>query len=365
MHSLTDFGWNQQRSDALRSLDGAPDQLPDGQLSVEAALGRVSRVDRGAASVLTSGGTIRARIPQRLLASQDADQVPTVGDWVVLAGDEIDRVVSRTSAVTRNVAGERTRAQVVAANVDVVFVVDDASQPPKSRRIERYLALAWESGALPVVLLNKADATADPDSVVEHARVISLGVEVHAVSARTGVGLDRLAEHLVPGRTAVLIGPSGVGKSSLVNALRGEATVVTQDIRSDGKGRHTTTYRELHRLPSGALLIDTPGLREVGLWASAEGLDRAYADVLDLEKLCQFRDCSHRTEPGCAVAAAIDAGDLDPARFASWVKLQREVARVQDRRAGWERARAGAALRARQRSYRAAVRDPTQDRRAR
>ncbi len=358
MLSLTDLGWNPQRSGALPSADGA-------RASAETALGRVSRVDRGAASVLTPAGTVRARIPNRLLATQDTGQIPTVGDWVVLAGDEIDRVLSRTSAVTRKVAGERTRAQVVAANVDVVFVVDDAGLPPKGRRLERYLALAWESGAVPVVLLNKADTTAEADSAVEHARVVSIGVDVHAVSARTGLGLPLLAEHLAPGRTVVLIGPSGVGKSSLVNAFRGEHAVTTQDVRADGKGRHTTTYRELHRLPSGALLIDTPGLREVGLWASEDGLDRAYADVVELETRCQFRDCAHRTEPGCAVAAAIDAGDLDPARFASWVKLQREVARVQDRRAGWERARAGAALRARQRSYRAAVRDPVRDRRAR
>jgi ribosome biogenesis GTPase len=203
-----------------------------------------------------------------------------------------------------------------------------------------------------VVLLNKADLSADPDSAVEHANAVALGVAVHAVSARTGAGLELLSEHLAPGRTVVLIGASGVGKSSLVNAFRGEDAVFTQDVRSDGKGRHTTTYRELHLLPSGALLIDTPGLREVGLWVNEDGLDRAYADIVDLAAQCQFRDCQHRTEPGCAVAAAIDAGALDPARFASWVKLQREVARVQDRRSGWERAQAGAQLRARQRSLR-------------
>lgn len=338
MLSLTELGWNPQRSGA--------------RVTADLVVGRVSRVDRGAASVLTQTGTTRARIPNRLLATQDTDLIPTVGDWVELAGEEIDRVLPRTSAVTRKVAGERTRAQVVAANVDVIFVVDDASAPPKSRRIERYLALAWESGATPVVLLNKADATEDANSAVEHANAVSLSVGVHAVSARTGAGLELLTEHLAPGRTIVLIGPSGVGKSSLVNAFRGEEAVFTQDIRSDGKGRHTTTYRELHRLPSGALLIDTPGLREVGLWATEDGLDRAYADIVDLEAQCRFRDCAHRTEPGCAVAAAIDAGVLDPARFASWVKLQREVARVQERRSGWERAQAGAQLRARQRSLR-------------
>lgn len=338
MLSLTDLGWNPQRFGAVGTAD--------------AVVGRVSRVDRGTASVLTQSGTTRARIPNRLLVTQDTDLIPAVGDWVVLEGEEIDRVLPRSGAVTRKVAGERTKAQVVAANVDVVFVVDDASAPPKGRRIERYLALAWESGATPVVLLNKADATEDADSAVEHAQAVALGVDVHAVSARTGTGLESLAAHLEPGRTIVLIGPSGVGKSSLVNALRGDGAVTTQDVRSDGKGRHTTSYRELHVLPSGALLIDTPGLREVGLWASEDGLDRAYADIVDLEAACQFRDCQHRTEPGCGVAAAIDAGALDPARFASWVKLQREVARVRDRRSGWERAQAGAQLRARQRSLR-------------
>ncbi|MEJ7773050.1 MAG: ribosome small subunit-dependent GTPase A [Geodermatophilaceae bacterium] len=336
MLTLTDLGWNPQRQAALPSA--------------EAPVGRVSRVDRGIASVLTPAGSMRLRIPNRVLATQDTDQLPTVGDWVLLAGAEIDRVLPRTSALTRKVAGVRTRAQVVAANMDVVFVVDDASAAPKARRIERYLALVWESGAVPVVLLNKADAAQDPLSAVEHARTVSLGVDVHAVSARTGKGLELLTEHLAPGRTVVLIGPSGVGKSSLVNAFRGEEAVFTQDVRSDGKGRHTTTYRELHRLLSGALLIDTPGLREVGLWASEGGLDQAYTDIVELEEQCQFRDCAHRTEPGCAVAAAIDAGRLDPARFASWRKLQREVARVRDRRAGWQRAQAGAQLRARQRS---------------
>lgn len=336
MLSLTELGW-----DPRRAVPGV----------AEACLGRVSRVDRGSVSVLTDEGQLRARVPQRLLSTQDTDQLPTVGDWVVLAGGEVDRVLPRSSAVTRKVAGERTKAQVVAANVDVVFVVDDASAPPKGRRIERYLALAWESGATPVVLLNKADLSVDPDSAVEHARAVALGVEVYAVSAHTGGGLDELSAHLCPGRTIVLIGPSGVGKSSLVNALGTAERVYTQEVRSDGKGRHTTTYRELHQLPSGALLIDTPGLREVGLWASEDGLDRAYADVVELAAQCQFRDCAHRTEPGCAVAAAIDAGVLDPARFASWVKLQREVARVNDRRTGWQRAQAGAQLRARQRSY--------------
>jgi ribosome biogenesis GTPase len=342
VHSLADLGWTAQRSAELPSADA------------DAVVGRVSRVDRGIASVLTADASLRVRIPNRLLATQDTDQIPTVGDWVLLAGNEIDRVLDRTSALTRKVAGERTRAQVVAANVDVVFVVDDASAAPKGRRIERYLALVWESGAVPVVVLNKADAAQDPDSAVEHARAVALGVDVYAVSARTGVGLESLGEHLTAGRTVVLVGPSGVGKSSLVNAFRGEDAMFTQDVRSDGKGRHTTAHRELHCLSSGALLIDTPGLREVGLWASEDGLERAYADVVELAVQCQFRDCAHRTEPGCAVAAAIDAGELDPARFGSWVKLQREVARVQDRRAGWERAQAGARLRAQQRSYRSA-----------
>lgn len=340
MQTLTDLGWNPRRPDAAGLADDV--------------LGRVARADRGWVSVLTTRGQLRARIPNRLLATQDTDRIPTVGDWVVLDGDELDRVLPRTGEITRKVAGERTRAQVVAANVDVVFVVDDPSAAPKGRRLDRYLALAWESGAQPVVLLNKSDATPDADSAVEHAREVCLGVQVHAVSARTGAGLDSLAPYLTPGRTVAMVGPSGVGKSSLVNAFGGQDAVPTQDVRSDGKGRHTTSHRELHRIPSGALLIDTPGLREVSLWATEDGLERAYADVVELETRCHFRDCAHRTEPGCAVAAAIDAGTLDPARFASWVKLQREVARVNDRRAGWQRAQAGAQLRARQRSYKVA-----------
>ena len=341
MHAVTDLselGWT----------PGRAAQLPAGS---EPA--RVSRVDRGRLSVLTADGESRVH-PGAALYDGTGLSGPAVGDWIAVRGELAVAVLPRTSAFVRTVAGRTSAAQVVAANLDTVLVVDSLSGEARLRRVERYLAVAWSSGATPVVVLTKADLCEDVAAVVEQVREDALGVDVLAVSSMTGEGLGSVRAVLGPGRTGAMVGPSGVGKSSLVNALFGDAIVQTGGIReSDGRGRHTTTARELHVLPGGGLLVDTPGMRELALYDDSEGVDTAYADVALLAADCRFRDCQHRSEPGCAVAAAIDDGRLDPARYNAWRTLQAEAHRQLLR----VDARARAAEKARLRSFHRAVRD--------
>ena len=341
MHAVTDLselGWT----------PGRAAQLPAGS---EPA--RVSRVDRGRLSVLTADGESRVH-PGAALYDGTGLSGPAVGDWIAVRGELAVAVLPRTSAFVRTVAGRTSAAQVVAANLDTVLVVDSLSGEARLRRVERYLAVAWSSGATPVVVLTKADLCEDVAAVVEQVREDALGVDVLAVSSMTGEGLGSVRAVLGPGRTGAMVGPSGVGKSSLVNALFGDAIVQTGGIReSDGRGRHTTTARELHVLPGGGLLVDTPGMRELALYDDSEGVDTAYADVALLAADCRFRDCQHRSEPGCAVAPAIYDGRLDPARYNAWRKLQAEAHRQLLR----VDARARAAEKARLRSFHRAVRD--------
>ncbi|SDF77024.1 ribosome biogenesis GTPase [Blastococcus aurantiacus] len=303
---------------------------------------RVVRVDRGRLGVLAGGGARRVHTSAGLFADPTAGG-PAVGDWVALRDELAVAVLPRTSAFVRTAAGRTSTAQVVAANLDVVLVVDALTADPRLRRVERYLAVAWSSGATPVVVLTKADLCDDVDAGVEAVREDALGVDVLAVSSWTGEGMDAVRALLRPGRTAAMVGPSGVGKSSLLNALAGETVAGTREIREDGRGRHTTTARELHLLPGGALLVDTPGMRELALHDDAAGVEATYADVARLAADCRFRDCHHAGEPGCAVAAAIDEGRLDPARFRGWRKLQaeahRQLLRVDARARAEERAR--------------------------
>lgn len=286
-------------------------------------VGRVSRVDLGVCTILTDQGPVRVAFPH------DADIA--VGDMVSFTpGDphRLDEIEPRRSAFVRNTAGQETRAQVVAANIDTVFLVNALDAPVNTRRIERALALGWQSGATPVVVLTKADVIA-PEAlalVLADVAAVALGVEVHVVSAATGEGVDAMTDqYLQPGLTVALLGPSGAGKSTLVNALAGEEVMATGDVRKDGKGRHTTTHRELIPLPGGAFLIDTPGMRSLSLWEAGEGMDKAFADIEELAPQCKFNDCNHDAEPGCAVQAAIAAGALDPERLEGYRKLQGEL----------------------------------------
>jgi ribosome biogenesis GTPase len=296
--------------------------------------------------VLTAGGETLARVSGRLRhdAAHRAD-FPAVGDWVVLETGRIRAVLPRSSRFSRRAAGNATEEQVVAANIDVVFLVSGLDHDFNPRRIERYLVTAWDSGAAPVIVLNKADLVTDPASFVAEVEALANQVPVLAVSARQPDTVSALRAHLGPGRTAALLGSSGVGKSSLANALIGEEILATREVReSDSRGRHTTTGRQLLLLPGGGILIDTPGMRELQLWDTGEPVAAAFADIDALAAGCRFRDCVHRSEPGCAVVAAVTAGTLAASRLESFRKLQGEQAfqaTQQDERARLEQKRQG------------------------
>lgn len=339
--TLDDLGWTARFAEAF-----AP--------HLEAGLepGRVSLEHTHIYRVLTPDGERLARVAGRLrhAATRRAD-FPAVGDWVALepaaAGQEarIRAVLPRATHFSRRAAGDRTEEQVVAANIDVVFLVSGLDHDFNPRRIERYLVTAWESGAAPVVVLNKADLVPDPSPFIAEASSSAPGVPVFAVSAKVPASLDAVRAQLTPNRTGALLGMSGVGKSSIVNGLIGEEVLRTHDVRGyDSRGRHTTTGRQLVLLPDGGILIDTPGMRELQLWDATEPPVTAFADIAELAEQCRFRDCRHASEPGCAVIAAADAGTLPPARLESYRKLQGEqafLATQQDERARIEQKRAG------------------------
>ena len=228
-------------------------------------------------------------------------------------------------AFSRKEAFRRTAEQVVASNVDTVFLVTSFGFDLNPRRLERYLTMAWESGAVPVIVVTKLDLALNPAEELLPVEAIAFGVPVHALSGTTGEGLEALEPYLGRGRTVALLGSSGVGKSTLVNALAGREVLRTREIRSDGRGRHTTSHRELVPLPGGVLLLDTPGMRELQLWAAPDGFAATFSDVEDLAAECRFADCAHETEPGCRIRAALASGELDADRWASYGKLQREL----------------------------------------
>jgi ribosome biogenesis GTPase / thiamine phosphate phosphatase len=296
--------------------------------------GRVTIQHRGAYVLLTPDGEQWAELPRRLLRAADegAGLVPAVGDWVAVSSPShagralIEHVLPRRSAFSRKTAWAETREQVVAANVDLVFLLQGLPLDVNSRRLERYLATAWDSGATPVVVLTKADLVDHLEPYVAEVESIAFGVSVHAVSNVTGDGIEALRGYLEPGRTVALLGSSGVGKSTLVNTLLGREALETREIRADGRGRHTTTRRELVLLPGGGIVLDTPGMRELQLWDVAEGLQQAFSDVEDLAAECRFSDCSHDSEPGCAIREALRTGELPAERWESYRRLQRELA---------------------------------------
>ena len=321
--TLVDLGW-----DDARELAFAPERergLEPGRVIAQHRGGWVTRT-ADAETVASVGGRLRH---ESLVASD----LPAVGDWVGLKGAQIQSVLPRRQSLIRKASGQKVAEQVLAANIDTVVVVTSVNREFNLRRIERYVLIAWESGATPLVVLSKADLVDDAELATARAGVESVapGVPVLAVSARSGLGLEDLRSHLAPqpGRTAAFVGSSGVGKSTLVNTLAGEELIQTAEIRGDDdRGRHTTTIRQLHVLPGGWLLLDTPGIREVGIWATADDVERAFGDILDLADTCRFRDCRHENEPGCAVRAAVADGRLPQARFDLHRKLEREAAHL-------------------------------------
>jgi ribosome biogenesis GTPase / thiamine phosphate phosphatase len=303
LQTLEALGWSPFFAEAFEPYE--PEGLTPARVAVQ---------ERGAVVLFTTEGTVQAR------------GHAVAGDWVAFDREraEIRAVLLRRTRFSRKEPW-LTEEQVVAANVDTAFLVTDCGRDFKPRRLERYVTATWDSGADPVIVLAKSDLADDVSETVAAAEAVAVGVPVHAVSSVTGEGLEALDPYLVSGRTVVLLGSSGVGKSTLANRLLGEKLLATGDVRRDGRGRHTTTHRELVRLPGGALLLDTPGMRELQLWADESALEETFADVADLARQCRFSDCAHGSEPGCAVRAALADGTLPEVRWESYRKLQREL----------------------------------------
>jgi ribosome biogenesis GTPase len=335
---LRNLGWTPDRESAWNEQHGAPEHAAEGLHPA-----RVAEEQRGGHYLLhTQAGAVHAEISGRLrYLATEATELPAVGDWVAasLRPEEsaatIHEVLPRHSALVRQTPGDRAApAQVMAANLDTVWVVTSVNPDFNPRRIERTLALVRESGALGVVVLSKCDLNADLGAIVTEAAIAAPDTPVHMVSAVDGTGLEALQPYLTRGASVALIGSSGVGKSTLANRLLGREVLAVSDIRGDDdKGRHTTTHRELVPLPGGGVLIDTPGIREIGLWSDDEGgVASAFPEIDALLGQCRFPDCGHTNEPGCAILAGLADGTLDPARLDSYYKLEREAERIARKR---------------------------------
>lgn len=333
--SLDDLGWSrffETHFEAFRKEGLAP--------------ARVAREERNLFGVYSEFGRLAAEVTGRMRhEARSRTDLPAVGDWVAIAPlasegkATIHAVLPRRSRISRHQAGPRTEEQIIASNIDVAFLVSglDGGRNYHVPTIQRYVTLAWESGAAPVVLLNKCDLCTQSPARVTEVEAAAPGVPVHAISALVGLGLDELRRYLGVGKTAVFLGRSGVGKSKLINRLVGRELLPIADVReSDREGRHTTTWREMILLPTGGIVIDTPGMREIQLWGGGEGVAAEFPDIEELALGCRFSDCQHGSEPGCAVKAAIAEGKFDAARLESWRKLQKEtehLARQQDEKA--------------------------------
>lgn len=314
--SLINYGWRDFFSAQL-----TPEQLASGHYA------RVCTVQRGHLELITQSG---------IAAAATRTLQPVVGDWVIFDPNSepvrITQVLDRFSKLSRKVSGRDAAEQEVAANIDTVLIVMGLDDNFNLRRLERFLVMAWESGARPVVVLTKADLNVDADARLAEAEAVALGVAVFLCDSLAGTGLDALRQELKAQQTAVMVGSSGAGKSTLLNGLYGAAVVQTGEVReTDSKGRHTTTHRELVVLPGGGIIIDNPGVREVQPWESGAGLDTTFADVLELAEYCRFRDCAHGDEPGCAVRKAVCEGGLEADRLANYLRMQSEASSLEIR----------------------------------
>lgn len=327
--NLVQYGWNTDWKTKAEA------HLINGRIA-----GRVTQEHKGMYRVWSEEGTLFCEVSGKYrFDAVDREDYPAVGDWVMVDArpqegkGTIHHLLERKSCFSRKVAGEKTDEQIVAANVDTVFLVMALNKDFNLRRLERYLTMAWESGANPVIILSKADLCEDGDEKVAEVESVAFGVPVHVVSAVENRGLEELTPYISEGQTVALLGSSGVGKSTIINAFLGEEVQLVQDIREDdAKGRHTTTHRELFLIPEGGVLVDTPGMREIQLWEGDEGFKHLFEDVEAFAAECRFRDCQHDGEPGCAVQNAIETASLELGRFQSYVKLQKEIA-FQERRA--------------------------------
>ncbi len=324
---LTGLGWDAAWAELAAAAAG--DDVP----------GRVVRVDRGLATVLTAQGVCRAGLGGDLLdeVATDRTQAPVTGDWVLVRTWPDDRitveaVLPRRTGLFRAVASERSESQLLAANATVAAVVVGLLPDPALAKVERLLAVAWASGARPLLVLTKADLVGDAHEVAAELAADAPGVETLVVSTVTGEGIEQLRAAAGSSGTVVLLGSSGAGKSSLVNALVGTDVLAVRRIRADGRGRHTSVRRELVPLPGGGCVVDTPGLRGVGLVDTVEGVAAVFSDIDALAGTCRFRDCTHTSEPGCGVLEAVDTGTLPSRRLDAWRTLQRELAWMARRR---------------------------------
>lgn len=296
-------------------------------------IGRIASGYKDRYRIFTEHGQFIGQISgKQRFNARSSDDFPVVGDWVAISHHNhneavIHAILPRKSKFSRKSAGKVTREQIIAANIDIVFLVNALNQDFNLRRMERYLTLVWESGANPIIILSKADLCTDIQEKLSQVESVSFGVPVLVISTVMNSGLDQVKKHISEGKTIALLGSSGAGKSTLVNALLGKEVQKVKEVREkDDKGKHTTTTRELFLLPDGGIVIDTPGMRELQLWQADEGLSQTFEDVMYYANQCRFRDCSHRNEPGCAVRKALDNGELDKKRYENYVKMQKELA---------------------------------------
>ena len=321
--NLIQLGWNQYYEEAFKPYQNK-----------EYTVGRIALEHKGMYRIYSEDGHLLAEVSGKMRhEAKESSDFPAVGDWVVITPRKeeqkatIHAVLPRKSKFSRKKAGITTEEQIIACNIDTVFLVNALNTDFNTRRIERYLLLAWESGANPVIILSKSDLCEDIERKIAEVEKVALGIPIYPISAEQNVGLDQITPYIQEGKTVAFLGSSGAGKSTLTNALYGDTIQVVNSIReNDDKGRHTTTHRELVILRNGGMIIDTPGMRELQLWEADEGISQSFSDVEELTAQCKFTDCQHKSEPGCAVQEALSKRALSEERFTNYLKLQRELA---------------------------------------